>query len=158
MNLIRKAVLQDANGILDVYNDSNRIFGAPPQSILPTFEQMLDSESVYLFLNDSVLTGFISYKVYESHVFLSALYVKYDVQRKGFGSTLLKRTEDIIFNDPNCRAIVLKALKSCPWVVSFYQKYGFKIVSEAQTKNDIVNIYFPPEPWEILLLKERKSN
>ena len=96
---IEKAGIEKAKTILDIYNDSNKVFGVvPEQDIIETFENMIKTENTYILYEDNQAIGFISLKDKNTHGLISAIYIKHKIQRKGYGKYILNfiRAEGLI--------------------------------------------------------------
>lgn len=152
---IRKATVTDVSAILDIYNDGNSVFGWPAQDIKSTFEEQVQNYIVFLMEEDEHPIAFISMQpVLEEvrHIFMSALYVLKDRQRSGLGSKLLEYAEKEISKEGKFKKIVLKALKPCLWVETFYKKNGYNAL-DSKTGDPILDIYFPAKSFETVMFK-----
>ena len=141
----------DAALLLEIYNDSNKVFGAPEQDILDEFAKILETNFVYLLQENGEMIGFIAIEEKPDHFLINALYIKKDLQRKGFGKTLLGHVENIV-REKNGKVILLKSIKMFDLVTNFYTKCGYKIIT---TDDEITEAktYLPVEPWEYLFAK-----
>jgi len=122
---IRKATVADVSVILDIYNDGNSVFGWPAQDIKSTFEEQIQNGIVFIMEDNEHPIAFISMQPVlkeGTHIFMSALYVLKERQRSGVGSELLEYAEKEISKAGKSKKIVLKALKPCLWVETFYKK------------------------------------
>ncbi|MEL3903974.1 MAG: GNAT family N-acetyltransferase [Treponemataceae bacterium] len=155
MNKVRKAVAADATAILDVYNDGNGVFGWPPQDIKSTFEEQIENDIVFIMEENNQPIAFISFKpILEgpAHIFIEGLYVLKEKQRSGAGSKLLAYVEQEIEKADAFQKIVLKTLKSCLWVETFYKKNGYEVLN-SKRDDAILDSYFPPESFETVMFK-----
>jgi len=90
----------------------------------------------------------------EQTVWISSLYVRVDLQGKGYGSKLLKKIENFAFKNM-AKVVVLETEKEAKWAVSFYLKNGYKKI----TKNILAKFPFdrvlekPPVPNRYILGK-----
>ena len=87
-----------------------------------------------------------------THIFMSALYVLKERQRSGIGSKLLEYAEKEIPKAGKSKKIVLKALKPCLWVETFYKKNGYTAL-DSKTGDTILDIYFPAKSFETVMFK-----
>ena len=72
-----KAGIEEAKTILDIYNDSNKVFGVvPEQDIIETFENMIKTENTYILYEDNQAIGFISLKDKNTHGLISDIKYK----------------------------------------------------------------------------------
>lgn len=153
MNKIRKANRDDAEAILKVYNDGNKIYGYPDQDILDTFMEMITENQTFVLSDKKNIIGFCSYIIKNSHAFISALYIKRDKQRSGLGSELLTYIEQIILTKDKCSYIILKALKPSNCVIEFYLRNGYTLFCEDNIADEVLNTYLPLKNWDVLLFK-----
>lgn len=132
---IRKATVADVSTILDIYNDGNSVFGWLAQDIKSTFEEQVQNYIVFVMEENEHPIAFISMQPVlkeEAHIFMTALYVLKDRQRSGVGSKLLEYAETEISRAGKFKKIVLKALKPCVWVETFYKKMDTKTYIQKQ--------------------------
>ncbi|MEL5720026.1 MAG: GNAT family N-acetyltransferase [Treponemataceae bacterium] len=156
MYKILKAKQSDSQDILNIYNSANEVFDfMNKQNIIDTFSKMINTEHVYILIENKNKIGFISYDNKINFACISAVYVKFDKQRHGFGKMLLDFAENLIFNEENLNAIALKALKKCDCAVDFYKKNGYKPIVDCNNGNEIFSSYFPLNPWEVLMVKNK---
>ena len=110
----------------------------------------------YLVLQDSKkMLAFASFRLKnEQTVWISSLYVRVDLQGKGYGSKLLKEVENFAFKNM-AKVVVLETEKKAKWAVNFYLKNGYKKI----TKNGLTKFPFdkvlekPPVPNRYILGK-----
>ena len=152
---IRKATVADVSVILDIYNDGNSVFGLPAQDIKSTFEEQVQNGIVFIMEDNEHPIAFISMQPVlkeGTHIFMSALYVLKERQRSGIGSKLLEYAEKEISKAGKSKKIVLKALKPCSWVETFYKKNGYTAL-DLKTGDTILDIYFPAKSFETVMFK-----
>ena len=152
---IRKATVADVSVILDIYNDGNSVFGWPAQDIKSTFEEQVQNGIVFIMEDNEHPIAFISMQPVlkeGTHIFMSALYVLKARQRSGIGSELLEYAEKEISKAGKSKKIVLKALKPCSWVETFYKKNGYTAL-DSKTGDTILDIYFPTKSFETVMFK-----
>ncbi|MBQ7613267.1 MAG: GNAT family N-acetyltransferase, partial [Spirochaetaceae bacterium] len=85
------------------------------------------------------------------HFLISALYIKKDLQHKGFGKMLLDFVENLV-NEKKGKVILLKSIQMFDMVTNFYIKCGYKIITTADEISE-AKTYLPVEPWEYLFGK-----
>jgi len=152
---IRKATVVDVSVILGIYNDGNSVFCWPAQDIKSTFEEQVQNGIVFIMEDNEHPIAFISMQPVlkeGTHIFMSALYVLKARQRSGIGSELLEYAEKEISKAGKSKKIVLKALKSCLWVETFYKKNGYTAL-DSKTGDTILDIYFPTKSFETVMFK-----
>ena len=152
---IRKATVADVSVILDIYNDGNSVFGLPAQDIKSTFEEQVQNGIVFIMEDNEHPIAFISMQPVlkeGTHIFMSALYVLKERQRSGIGSKLLEYAEKEISKAGKSKKIVLKALKPCSWVETFYKKNGYTAL-DSKTGDTTLDIYFPAKSFETVMFK-----
>lgn len=151
MDMIVVATKDDAALLLEIYNDSNKVFGAPEQDILDEFTKILETHFVYLLQENGETIGFIAIEEKPDHFLISALYIKKDLQHKGFGKMLLDFIENLV-NEKKGKVILLKSIQMFDMVTNFYIKCGYKIITTADEISE-AKTYLPVEPWEYLFGK-----
>lgn len=152
---IRKATVADVSVILDIYNDGNSVFGLPAQDIKSTFEEQVQNGIVFIMEDNEHPIAFISMQPVlkeGTHIFMSALYVLKERQRSGIGAKLLEYAEKEISKAGKSKKIVLKALKPCLWVETFYKKNRYTAL-DSKTGDTILDIYFPAKSFETVMFK-----
>ena len=152
---IRKATVADVSVILDIYNDGNSVFGWLAQDIKSTFEEQVQNGIVFIMEDNEHQIAFISMQPVlkeGTHIFMSALYVLKGRQRSGIGSKLLEYAEKEISKAGKSKKIVLKALKPCLWVETFYKKNGYTAL-DSKTGDTILDRYFPAKSFETVMFK-----
>lgn len=154
MNKIRKANTTDAEAILQVYNDANKIYGYPDQNILDTFMTMITENQTFVLTEEENSIGFCSYSIENKHAFISALYIVQNKQRTGLGSELLNAIEQRIVTNDNRSYIVLKALKPSNCVIEFYLRNGYTAFCENAAPDEVLNLYLPLKNWDVLMFKK----
>lgn len=148
-----KAGIEDAKTILEIYNDSHKVFGdVPEQDIIDTFENMIKTENTYILYEDNQAIGFISLKDKNTHGLISAIYIKHKIQRKGYGKYILNFIEQEA-KHIGLEYLILKALKMFEWTIEFYKKNGFTILDEKEDKLPFITEYIPPAKWEAVMIK-----
>ena len=150
---IEKAEIEDAKTILDIYNDSNKVFKVvPEQDIIETFENMIKTENTYILYEDNRAIGFISLKDKNTHGLISAIYIKHKIQRKGYGKYILNFIEQEA-KHIGLEYLILKALKMFEWTIEFYKKNGFTIFDKKEDELPFITEYIPPAKWEVVMIK-----
>ena len=150
---IEKAEIEDAKTILDIYNDSNKVFKVvPEQDIIETFANMIKTENTYILYEDNRAIGFISLKDKNTHGIISAIYIKHKIQRKGYGKYILNFIEQEA-KHIGLEYLILKALKMFKWPIEFYKKNGFTILNEKEDELPFITEYIPPAKWEAVMIK-----
>ena len=148
-----KAGIEDAKTILEIYNDSNKVFGVvPEQDIIDTFENMIKTENTYILYEDNQAIGFISLKDKNTHGLISAIYIKHKIQRKGYGKYILNFIEQKA-KHIGLEYLILKALKMFEWTIEFYKKNGFTILDKKEDELPFITEYIPPAKWEAVMIK-----
>ena len=148
-----KAGIEEAKTILDIYNDSNKVFGVvPEQDIIETFENMIKTENTYILYEDNRAIGFISLKDKNTHGIISAIYIKHKIQRKGYGKHILNFIEQEA-KHIGLEYLILKALKMFEWTIEFYKKNGFTIFDKKEDELPFITEYIPPAKWEAVMIK-----
>ena len=128
-----KAGIEKAKTILDIYNDSNKVFGVvPEQDIIETFENMIKTENTYILYEDNQAIGFISLKDKNTHGLISAIYIKHKIQRKGYGKYILNFIEQEA-KHIGLEYLILKALKMFEWTIEFYKKTALQSLIKKKT-------------------------
>ncbi len=156
MKQIRKAKIADSREILNIYNDAIQALGYPSQDILNSFEQMIETESSFVLIENDEMKAFVSIKQNKNTAFLSAIYVKAKSQRQGLGQELLSFIEKEM-QKTSVESIVLKALKQEKQAINFYKKTGYKIINETYAKEKALTDYLPIKAYEYLMIKIIKN-
>lgn len=157
---------KDYKQIVQLVNEADRIFfGIYTKSEIKevgvsnlTEQDIIKGEKTrkYLMLKDNnKIVAFASFRLKNQQtVWVSSLYVRVNLQGKGYGSKLLKKIESIALKN-KAKIVVLETEKKAVWAVNFYLKNGYKKI----TKNGLTKFPFnkvlekPPVPNRYILGK-----
>lgn len=128
-NIIRPARSGDAGTLLGCYDSANQLHKPEERADgdLQTFKDIVETDSVLLIEDHDVVLGWISYKVLNTYLLVTGLYIRQEHQRMGAAQRLL----NFVLEDARRQGLsrcVLKVLKNAPWAISFYQKNGFLLL------------------------------
>ena len=133
MTAIRKAAADDTQAILQIWLDAS----IQAHDFIPAAfwqNQLISMRDTYLPLaenyvieDNNAVTGFAS--LLRPDAFLAALFVAPEQQSYGYGSALLD------FLKQQGRELHLSVYAENASAVSFYQKHGFKIISQGIDEN-----------------------
>lgn len=151
----KKAKQEDKYILADICRDAARIY----DSIMPgAFERQahkFESKGlpsiyyIHIISKDNEVIGFLGYEnLNEIYTYLTALYIKSDFRRKGYGKEIIERFI-VERNKEKIEEVILLAHKDAFGAVYFYQKCRFEIISSdfekiKLYKDGILSLYAIP--------------
>ena len=144
--MIRKLVLTDFDAILGVINDGARAY----QGIIPTdrwkdpymsadelAEELESGVTFFGWEENDILLGVMGIQPVQDTTLIRHAYVRTQYQRRGIGSKLLEH----LLRLTKTSEILVGTWAAATWVVRFYEKYGFALVS-AEEKDKLLRRYW----------------
>jgi len=102
-------------------------------------KQIEDGYIYYMLFSDGNFAGYMCYKVYHDHVFISRLYIKAEYRRQGLARKTLGRMEKVFVNDEhgfgNVKKMRLNVERNNHFAINVYERLGFKKTNSVD--NDI---------------------
>ena len=143
--MIRKCIESDFNSIFEIINDAARTYkGVIPQDrwhepyMSPAeLRAQIDDGVVFWGLErDGQLLGVMGIQDKGDVTLIRHAYVLSKAQNRGIGKKLLRHLESM-----TAKPILIGTWSAASWAVSFYQKNGYKLVSEEE-KNRLLRKYW----------------
>lgn len=114
-----------------------------------TIEEMEESFSSYIYFKkiiDNSIVGSVRVKVLDNKGHIENVIVHPDFQNRGIGKELIGNLENILID---CNSFELFTGKDTPKNVTFYEKLGYKIISEkAASENDPIFVIMEKQTGE----------
>jgi N-acetylglutamate synthase-like GNAT family acetyltransferase len=135
MSLIRKSSGQDAVAMLAIVNDAAQAYcGAipadrwhEPYMSQAEFEKEIDDGVVFWVMEeDGQLLGIMGIQDKQDVTLVRHAYVRPGLQRKGVGTRLLRHVQGL-----TKKPVLIGTWASASWAIDFYERNGFKVVSES---------------------------
>ncbi len=133
---IRRYRETDFNEVLDTINDSARAYEghipadcyhAPYMTDSYLASEINDGVEFYCTEDNEKITGVMGIQDRGELFLIRHAYIRTSIRRSGVGSRLLKK-----LLDHSTLPFLIGTWKGAPWAVDFYQKHGFKTVTEAE--------------------------
>ena len=141
MNIVCAPAKQDFQGIADVYNKSHErflnIYSEEEQKVFArtetktSIEEMSERRDMLCVKNDAgMVIGYAAFRLKnEQTVWLSALYVLPDCERRGVGKVLLCGVERWA-KEKGAKVVVLETHRNADWAINFYTKNGYELIND----------------------------
>jgi len=151
--MIRNLLPSDFNAILEVINDAAQAYkGVIPddrwkEPYMSADELRKEVEAGVQFfgwMEDERLLGVAGIQALEDTTLIRHAYVPPSFQRKGVGTRLLKYLMDLAGTDE----VLVGTWADATWAVRFYQKHGFRLVSQRE-KDRLLRAYWSIPEWQI---------
>jgi GNAT superfamily N-acetyltransferase len=135
--MILKCEQSDFHDILDIINDGASAYkGVIPadrwhEPYMPEQElqkQLEEGVEFWKFLDNGIITGVMGIQDRRDVTLIRHAYVRTTERNKGVGSKLLTHLCTIARNP-----ILIGTWKAASWAISFYEKHGFRLLSNEET-------------------------
>ncbi len=117
--------------------------------------QMAEGYIYYMLFSDGNFAGYMCYKMYSDHAFISRLYIKPEYRRQGLARKMIERFENVFKNDESgfghIKKIKLNVERNNSFAINVYEHLGFS--KTRAVDNDIGNGFVCKE-----YIMERKIN
>jgi GNAT superfamily N-acetyltransferase len=131
---IRQCVSQDINTIFKVINEAAKAYESvlPPEAYhetqMPMEELRREFKRVkFLAYEENYqILGVMGYEFIEDVALIRHAYVRPEFQRRGIGSLLLNRIEDLIAKSRRSKTIIIGTYTGASWAISFYERHGYR--------------------------------
>jgi N-acetylglutamate synthase-like GNAT family acetyltransferase len=143
--VIRKCIESDFNSIFEIINDAAQVYKEvippdrwhkPYMSLEELRSQIEDGIVFWGLERDDQLLGVMGIQDKGDVTLIRHAYVLSGEQKQGIGKKLLRHLESM-----TAKPILIGTWSAASWAVSFYQKNGYKLVSEEE-KNRLLRRYW----------------
>jgi N-acetylglutamate synthase-like GNAT family acetyltransferase len=143
--MISKCEQKDFNDIHEIINDAASAYRGiiPPdrwhEPYMPEEElknQIADGVEFWSYTDDNEIIGVMGIQYKEDVTLIRHAYVRTTKRNKGIGGKLLKHLYEI-----SATPVLIGTWADATWAIEFYQKHGFRLVSEEE-KNNLLRKYW----------------
>lgn len=135
--MIRRLLHSDFNPILEVVNDAAEAYRSvipsdrwkgPYMSAEELEEEIEAGVRFYGWFGDDILIGVMGMQPFKDTTLIRHSYVLTEHQRRGIGGQLLKHLKGLA----EASEILVGTWEDASWAIRFYEKHGFKLVSNEE--------------------------
>ncbi len=126
-----------------------------PQMPMDELQREIRRVSFLAYEENGNLLGVMGYESIEDVTLIRHAYIRPGSQRRGIGSLLLRRIEDMIAKSNRANRIVIGTYIGASWAISFYEKHGYRKSSNPQ--EILLKYYDIPEIQRLNSLTLEKS-
>lgn len=140
-----------AKDLAVIYNNANTLFPEEQRRDAEEaiFYRQLEEDQNYLYQEDDVICGFMSWHKFDKYAELTSLYVRRECQKAGIGGKLLAHFEGQAAGAP---CLIVKVLRQAHWALAFYEKRGYRPLN-GETCRLMESHGITEKPWEKILCK-----
>lgn len=135
--IIQVKGLHYASDFALIYNSANTLFRKQERCDADetVFYKQLREDQNFIYTEEEMICGFLSFHTFAEYHELTSLYVKRDYQRAGIGEQLLTHFESYAKKNLDNSCLIVKALRNALWAIHFYQKHGYELLDDRMISN-----------------------